>query len=69
MKSKGHGLTLSSRRRKKVGTKREVYENIADKTSGGLYKCDLCVNKRGKIVSKKQMENGKLRIKNLKHMK
>ena len=37
-----------------VGTKRHVWANIACKTPGGLYRKDLCKNKYGKIVSKKQ---------------
>jgi hypothetical protein len=36
------------------------------KTRGGLTKSDLVKNKRGRIVSKKQMANGKMRYKNIK---
>lgn len=44
---------------KSVGTKKEVYNGIALKTKGGLKKQDLMVNKRGKVVSKKQHAHGK----------
>jgi hypothetical protein len=40
------------------GTKREVFNGTAAHTSGGLTKSDLIKNKRGKIVSKKQHQNG-----------
>jgi hypothetical protein len=60
---------IGKTRRRKLGTKDEVFKGFADRTSGGLYKCDLCLNKRGKVVSIKQMKNGKLRIKNLKRLK
>ncbi len=52
-------------RRKRVGTKKEVWDGTSDRTSGGLYKKDLAMNKRGKVVSKKQMERGRLLYKNL----
>ena len=41
-----------------VGSKRQVLSGTADKTSGGLKACDLMVNKRGTVVSKKQHAHG-----------
>ena len=41
-------------RRIHVGTKRQVWNGTAAKTSGGLTKSDLMQNKHGKVVSKKQ---------------
>ena len=38
---------------KKIGTREEVMNGSSKKTSGGLYKKDLIVNKQGKIVSKR----------------
>ena len=46
-------------RRKIVGNKNEVWQDLAHKTAGGLTKSDLTLNKRGKVVSKKQSEHGK----------
>jgi hypothetical protein len=37
-----------------IGTREEVYKEISYKTTGGLTKDDLLVNKNGKIVSKKK---------------
>lgn len=66
---KASGVALAGygkKRKKKIGSKKEVYEGMANRTSGGLLKCHLCVNKRGKVVSIKQMENGRKRMANLK---
>lgn len=41
------------------GTKREVYAGKAMKTRGGLQKKDLALNKRGRVVSVKKMEQGR----------
>lgn len=41
---------------KKIGIKLEVWNNLALKTLGGLYKKDLVLNKRGKVVSKRKSE-------------
>ena len=46
-----------------IGSKLQVWRGTADKTSGGLTKKDLVLNKRGKVVSKKQSEAGKKRFK------
>jgi len=43
----------------KIGTKQQVWDGEKEKTRGGLKKEDLCLNKKGKIVSKKQSERGK----------
>jgi hypothetical protein len=37
-----------------IGTREEVYKEISYKTTGGLTKDDLLVNKNWKIVSKKK---------------
>jgi hypothetical protein len=66
---KNRGKPIRKTKRRKIGSKKEVYENLAEKTSGGLLKCHLCRNKRGKVVSIKQMENGKKRIQNLRGKK
>lgn len=41
------------------GTRAQVYHGTAKKTSGGLTKKDLFMNKRGRIVSKKASAAGK----------
>lgn len=43
----------------RIGSKRDVYNGKAMKTSGGLTKSDLMKNKRGKVVSIKQHRAGK----------
>ena len=49
-----------------VGTKREVWNGTALRTSGGLMKKDLMYNsKRGRIVSKRKHEQGKKALKYL----
>ncbi len=45
-----------------VGSKAQVYHGTAKHTAGGLTKKDLVMNKRGRIVSKKQMAAGKKAI-------
>lgn len=42
-----------------TGTKAQVWHGNAMKTSGGLIKKDLCLNKSGRIVSKKKQAAGK----------
>jgi hypothetical protein len=42
-----------------VGTKAQVLHGTAKRTAGGLTKNDLVLNKRGKIVSRKQQAAGK----------
>ena len=48
-----------------VGTKAQVLHGTAKHTAGGLKQSDLVINKRGKIVSRKQQAAGK---KGLKHL-
>merc|ERR550534_1060231 len=42
-----------------IGTKRKVWNGTKKYTAGGLTKSDLCLNKAGKVVSKKQHAMGK----------
>ena len=49
----------------KVGSKAQVFHGTAERTAGGLTKSDLLLNKRGHIVSRKQMEAGKKAFKRL----
>merc|ERR1712048_628392 len=48
-----------------TGSMRRVWSGTAMYTKGGLMKKDLCLNKRGKVVSKKQMQRGKRAFKGL----
>jgi hypothetical protein len=48
-----------------VGTRAQVWHGTAKKTSGGLTKTDLMMNKHGRIVSKKKHASGKRTIKKL----
>ena len=41
--------------KKTFGSRREVYNGTAEKTTGGLFKKDLFKNKNGRIVSKKNI--------------
>lgn len=47
---------------KTFGTRKEVFNNKALKTTGGLKKCDLILNKRYKIVSKKLHINSQIKF-------
>jgi hypothetical protein len=42
------------RKNKIIGSRRQVWHGTMQKTSGGLTKSDLMLNKRGRIVSKKK---------------
>merc|ERR1712154_87023 len=57
---------VARRRRKKtrVGSKRQVFSGSRDKSSGGLKKSDLKMNKRGKVVSAKASSASKKRYRN-----
>ena len=44
---------------KKVGTRYQVFNNKAEKTTGGLRKANLKKNKQGRIVSKKASSTAK----------
>ena len=48
------------------GNKADVFNGLASKTATGLTKADLVLNKRNKVVSKKQHERGKLNSERLK---
>merc|ERR1740131_788964 len=48
-----------------TGSMRRVWSGTAKYTRGGLMKKDLCLNKRGKVVSKKRMARGKKALKGL----
>ena len=50
---------------KTVGDKREVWDGVAMKTSGGLKKSDLVQNKRGRIVSRRKQAAGRKALKYL----
>merc|ERR1719317_1457816 len=45
-------------RKMQTGSYRKVWNGTAKFTKGGLVKADLCLNKRGKVVSKKQNAMG-----------
>ena len=50
---------MQAMKAKKVGRKSLVFAGTRVKTTGGLKKQDLTMNKRGKVVSKKMHANGK----------
>lgn len=50
---------------KAVGSKAEVFHGTAKHTSGQLYKKDLLMTKKGRIVSRKKHAAGKKAIKRL----
>merc|ERR1711920_829648 len=41
-----------------TGSMRKVWNGTAKYTKGGLTKKDLCINRRGKVVSRKKMSHG-----------
>ena len=49
----------------KVGSKAQVFHGTAERTAGGLRKADLMQTAAGRIVSKKQHEQGKKAINRL----
>ena len=51
VRQRGYG---KARKSKIIGTRRQVFNGSMMKTSGGLTKTDLMLNKRGRIVSKKK---------------
>ena len=61
-KQKGWGINAAGMRgygkarkvSKIIGSRRQVWHGSMQKTSGGLHKGDLMLNKRGRIVSKKK---------------
>lgn len=48
------GYGKKTRKSKIIGSRRQVWHGSMQKTSGGLTKNDLMLNKRGRIVSKKK---------------
>ena len=50
---------------KAVGSKAEVFHGTARHTAGQLYKKDLLMTKKGRIVSRKKHAAGKKAIKHL----
>ena len=44
---------------KRIGTRREVFEGRAERTSGNLRRKDLAMAKSGKVVSAKKQKNAK----------
>jgi len=50
---------LAVKRREMMKVRRLVMEGKKEKTSGGLKKDDLIINKRGQVVSKRQSARGK----------
>lgn len=51
-----------------IGTRAQVWHGNAKKTSGGLTKNHLMMNKHGRIVSRKKHASGKKTIKNLRKL-
>jgi hypothetical protein len=51
-----------------TGTRAQVWHGSAKKTSGGLTKDKLMMNKHGRIVSKKKHASGKKTIKHLRKL-
>merc|ERR1719184_456459 len=47
------------------GSYRRVWSGTAMYTKGGLMKKDLCINKRGKVVSRRMMLHGRRALKGL----
>jgi hypothetical protein len=43
-----------------VGTREEIFNNLAYKTTGGLTKDDLIINPAGKVISKKKSVQEKI---------
>ncbi len=62
-KRKGGALLTGGAFKMRIGSKRQVWNSTAQKTSGGLTKSDLMLNKRGKVVSKKKHAIGVKRFK------
>jgi hypothetical protein len=60
-KSRSRRSSSSSRKKEVVGSRAQVMNGTADKTSGGLYKKDLKHNKYRRIVSKKASAEAKKR--------
>jgi hypothetical protein len=53
--------------KKTIGTRAEVYHGTARRTSGGLTKNELMINKHGRIVSRKKHTTAKREMRLLKY--
>lgn len=53
--------------KKTIGTRAEVYHGTARRTSGGLTKSELMMNKHGRIVSKKKHNTAKKEMRLVKY--
>merc|ERR1711920_192533 len=53
-------------KKSQTGTLRRVWSGTAKYTKGGLTKKDLCVNKRGKVLSKRKLASSKKSFQNIK---
>jgi hypothetical protein len=53
--------------KKTIGTRAEVYHGTARRTSGGLTKSELMMNKHGRIVSKKKHNTAKREMRLVKY--
>lgn len=53
--------------KKTIGTRAEVYHGTARRTSGGLTKGELMMNKHGRIVSKKKHNTAKKEMRLVKY--
>ena len=51
-----------------TGSRAQVWHGTAKKTSGGLTKSNLMMNKHGRIVSRRKHASGKKTIKNLRKL-
>lgn len=57
----------TSEYKKTIGTRAEVYHGSARRTSGGLTKSELMMNKHGRIVSKKKHNTAKREMRLVKY--
>lgn len=69
LKSEPDNLAKPQKFERTIGTKAEVWNGVAKRTSGGLKKEDLTLNKSNKVVSKKRSEHGYKFQGNLRHKK
>lgn len=49
----------AKKRSRKVGSRKDVYDGVSERTAGGLRKEDLVCNEKGRICTKKEIERGK----------
>ena len=60
-------LIMSSHKMSTEGSRAQVWHKTAKKTSGGLTRSDLMMNKHGRIVSKKKHGTAKKEMRLVKH--